>query len=264
MLVRGPLWARWASCPPNTPAQQGPSWQDANAARGQGQVGSQARPGQREAGGAGGLGWGISWGWEPSQRVKVQNSFHSSRFSVMTQQLCPLAAPPCGRRGPLAAQERAHPGAGECPRPTCHPQGAPTAVSCPSPASSARSSKELGAHCPRGDGPGPWGGAPVPAMGRSAGVFEALPSAPLWGQGGAGGREGLSWALGSCPDSGSGVPSPWPHPAAARWSPSSGGGGPGGEEGASAASQEAAGPCCPTGLGRGSGRRKEIPEGHMH
>lgn len=131
------------------------------------------------------------------------------------------------------AQERAHPSLW-CPRPTCHPQARSHCCLLPPPPGLLGSWAPT---APRGDGPGPWGRAPVPAMGRSAGALRPCPQPHCGGQGGA----GLSWALGSCPDSGSGVPSPWPHPAAAHWSPSSGGGGPGGRGGR----------CCK-------------PEGHVH
>lgn len=55
------------------------------------------RQGARPAQGSGKRERLVAWdgefreGGEPSQRVKVQNSFHSSRFSVVTQQPCPLA-----------------------------------------------------------------------------------------------------------------------------------------------------------------------------
>lgn len=125
-------------------------------------------------------------------REQVENSSHSCRFPGMTQQLSTgrVCSPAPGMCPPWVpwplTPSRAHLPAAQAPMLWAWP---------PARLTPCRPSQ--------GAGPGPWGGALLPAMGPTP--------VPPWGECGAGGWDGCRGLLGL--PSGQGVPRdhPWPH-----------------------------------------------------
>lgn len=191
-------------------------------------------------------------------REQVQNSFHSFRFPVMTQQLsigtvCPTGLGMCPPRGGLS----------QCPTPA--PPAAQSQVrpppSCQAPTLRAWPPSRPTPARPPADLPRDL------ALGRGACLPQALPPVPPWGERGAGGGTAAVGFWGSPLDRGPARPA-LAASRAALWSPPSGAGGaaspcplgrrgrrctPGGRL-AGVSGRAGTGP-------RGSG--KEIPEGHV-
>lgn len=132
-------------------------------------------------------------------REQVQNSFHSFRFPVMTQQLsigtvCPTGLGMCPPRGGLS----------QCPTPA--PPAAQSQVrpppSCQAPTLRAWPPSRPTPARPPADLPRDL------ALGRGACLPQALPPVPPWGERGAGGRDGRRGLLGLPSGQGSRTSSP--------------------------------------------------------